>query len=70
MINIDDMALPAGKSCADCVGFARCRAFIGAAHIHDKQHRCDWSPSAFRQRNTAPKPAEMRIAPGQTLETS
>lgn len=46
----DDMALPAGKSCADCVSFVRCRAFIGPEHIHEKQARCDWSPSRFRPR--------------------
>ena len=50
----DDMALPAGKSCADCRNYERCRAFIGARHIHDKQTRCDWAPSRFWERVITP----------------
>jgi hypothetical protein len=46
----DDMALPAGKSCVDCVGFERRLAFIGAAHINDRATRCDWAPSHFVER--------------------
>lgn len=46
----DDMALPPGKSCADCLGFERCLAFIGAAHINERATRCDWSPSHFVER--------------------
>jgi len=41
------MALPAGRTCVDCVHFGGCVAFIGAEHIHDRQTRCDWSPSRF-----------------------
>lgn len=58
----DDMALPPGKSCADCRGFERCVAFIGEKHINDKATRCDWSPSAFAQRDAAPD-ARRQIGP-------
>ena len=44
----DDMALPPGKTCADCACFKRCVAFIGAKYINNSKTRCDWSPSAFQ----------------------
>ena len=43
-----DMNLPEGKSCADCVSFKRCIAFIGPEFISDKSVTCDWAPSRFR----------------------
>jgi hypothetical protein len=54
-IHSDDMALPEGKSCADCQSFTRCVAFIGARHINDQQHRCDWAPSRFHPMTRAPE---------------
>ena len=47
---MDDMLLPSGKHCTDCVSFQKCVAFIGPKHINDKQTRCDWAPSRFRQK--------------------
>lgn len=44
----DDMALPAGRTCADCISYARCVALLSARHVNDKQTRCDWAPSRFR----------------------
>lgn len=43
----DDMDLPAGKTCGDCVHCGRCTAIFG--HI-PADEACDWSPSRFRQR--------------------
>jgi hypothetical protein len=48
---IDDMALPAGKTCGDCIGWARCKAFIGS--LKPTNTRCDWAPSAFRDREAS-----------------
>ena len=56
----DDMALPKGRSCADCAFYRHCRAFIGEAHIHDKQTRCDWSPSRFIMVKRTADPATAR----------
>lgn len=58
MSDPDDMLLPEGKSCADCRNFERCKAFIGERHINDKQHRCDWAPSRFLQRNETERETE------------
>lgn len=41
----DEMDLPEGKTCADCVHCHRCCAIFG--HIPQDQV-CDWSPSRFR----------------------
>lgn len=43
----DDMNLPPGKTCADCVHCARCTAIFG--HIPEDEV-CDWSPSRFRDK--------------------
>lgn len=44
---VDDMALPAGKTCDDCVHLLRCLSFG-----FTKQHavRCDFSPSLFQEK--------------------
>lgn len=41
----DDMSLPEGKTCGDCVHCRRCTLMFG--HIPEDQS-CDWSPSRFR----------------------
>jgi hypothetical protein len=41
----DDMDLPEGKTCGDCVHGRRCTAMFG--HI-PADESCDWSPSRFR----------------------
>lgn len=41
----DDMDLPPGKTCADCVHCRRCTLIFG--HIPEDE-RCDWAPSRFR----------------------
>ncbi|WP_219097718.1 hypothetical protein [Pseudomonas sp. UMAB-40] len=40
----DDMDLPAGKTCADCVHCRRCTMMFG--HIPEDES-CDWAPSRF-----------------------
>ena len=45
----DDMNLPEGKTCADCVHCRRCTLMFG--HIPEDEV-CDWSPSRFH-----PQPA-------------
>lgn len=40
------MVLPEGKTCSDCVSFARCTAIIGRTGA---EQNCDWSPSRFRE---------------------
>lgn len=40
----DDMDLPRGKTCGDCVHFKRCAFLVGAKAEYT---RCDWSPSLF-----------------------
>jgi len=40
------MALPEGKSCADCIGYPRCHAFIG---LEEENEVCDWYPNRFKQ---------------------
>lgn len=42
----DDMDLPEGKTCADCVHCERCTKIFG--HIPEDE-ACDWSPSRFRE---------------------
>lgn len=41
----NDMDLPEGKNCGDCVHCRRCTAMFG--HI-PADESCDWSPSRFR----------------------
>ena len=48
----DEMDLPAGNTCADCVHCRRCTLMFG--HI-PADEVCDWSPSRFR---ATPQPAE------------
>lgn len=42
----DDMDLPEGKTCGDCVHVHRCTSMFG--HIPEDM-ACDWSPSRFRE---------------------
>lgn len=44
--NTDQMNLPEGKTCGDCLHCKRCTAMFG--HIPADQS-CDWSPSRFRE---------------------
>lgn len=46
----DDMSLPAGKTCGDCVHHARCAFLFGCP---SDNVTCDWSPSRFVQRRFA-----------------
>lgn len=41
----DDMDLPKGKTCADCVHCRRCTAMFGHTPADESY---DWSPSRFR----------------------
>lgn len=41
----DDMNLPPGRTCSDCVHCYRCTTMFG--HI-PQDEVCDWSPSRFR----------------------
>jgi hypothetical protein len=41
----NDMDLPEGKTCGDCVHCHRCTAMFG--HI-PADESCDWSPSRYR----------------------
>lgn len=47
----EEMKLPAGKACADCVHFRRCKSFIG---ISGRETKCDWHPSRFREKIPEP----------------
>lgn len=51
----DDMDLPEGMMCADCVHCRRCCLMFG--HIPADQV-CDWSPSRFRKRALSDKENE------------
>ncbi|MDT4828019.1 hypothetical protein FQZ97_613840 [compost metagenome] len=42
----DQMNLPEGKTCGDCVHCRRCTLMFG--HI-PADESCDWSPSRFRE---------------------
>ena len=55
---MDDMALPHGKTCSDCVHIQRCIA-LGVTRFEAVE--CDWSPSRFRDRSEARKGLETRI---------
>ncbi|MPR00718.1 hypothetical protein F0169_00720 [Pseudomonas sp. MAFF 212408] len=44
--NADQMNLPEGKTCGECVHCKRCTAMFG--HI-PADESCDWSPSRFRE---------------------
>ncbi|RMO77244.1 hypothetical protein ALQ35_100237 [Pseudomonas fluorescens] len=44
--NADQMNLPEGKTCGDCVHCKRCTAMF--SHI-PADESCDWSPSRFRE---------------------
>lgn len=43
----NDMRLPPGKSCGDCVNFAYCLRLFQCRYGSEE---CDWSPSRFRAR--------------------
>jgi hypothetical protein len=58
----DDMDLPPGKTCGDCGGWKRCKAFIGS--LQPTNTRCDWSPSAFWPAPPAPD-ASSTVAPAE-----
>lgn len=50
-----DMKLPEGKTCSDCANYEDCRRlFLVSAN----STVCDWSPSYFRQRETASSDGE------------
>jgi hypothetical protein len=53
----DDMDLPDGMTCADCVHCRRCCLMFG--HIPEDRS-CDWSPSRFQARPVAAAIAEGR----------
>ncbi len=40
----EDMKLPAGKTCADCMRFEGCKKFI---QCKGTNQWCDWAPSVF-----------------------
>lgn len=46
-VDTDQMNLPDGKTCADCVHCRRCTMMFG--HIPEDEV-CDWSPSRFTHR--------------------
>jgi hypothetical protein len=48
---IDDMALPYGKTCADCWHIRRCTAF---GFTKPEWTRCDFAPSRFVARKIQP----------------
>lgn len=52
----DDMDLPEGKTCGDCVHCGRCTSIFG--HI-PADESCDWSPSRFRQAVTSSEPVTL-----------
>lgn len=54
----DDMRLPEGKTCADCVRFPGCKSFIGITGLETS---CDWAPSYFVQRR-------VRLTPESNIE--
>jgi hypothetical protein len=41
---LDDMELPPGKKCGDCLSYSRCAWLF---QCDPKSKRCDWSPSRF-----------------------
>lgn len=53
--NADQMNLPEGKTCGDCVHCRRCTLMFG--HI-PADESCDWSPSRFHPAETAPSTDE------------
>lgn len=52
----DDMDLPEGKTCGDCVHCRRCTGMFG--HI-PADESCDWSPSRFRPAVTDAAPVTL-----------
>lgn len=52
----DDMALPEGRTCGDCVHCKRCCAIFG--HVPEDT-RCDWSPSRYQEAATLPTQREV-----------
>jgi hypothetical protein len=47
VVDHEEMNLPAGKTCGDCVHFRHCNLIFG--HIAADEV-CDWSPSRFAAR--------------------
>lgn len=63
----DDMDLPEGKTCGDCVHCRRCTAMFG--HIPTDES-CDWRPSRFRPTVTAAEPVTLStVKPPRDLRT-
>lgn len=63
----DDMDLPEGKTCGDCVHCSRCTAMFG--HI-PADESCDWSPSRFRLAVTSAEPVTLAtVKPPRVLRT-
>lgn len=54
MTNINDMALPKGKTYNDCRHIGKCKWFVGR---EGHETECDWSPSRFSPK-TKPEPKE------------
>lgn len=50
MSQVNDMALPAGKTCRDCFNYARCKMLFKCGESNTE---CDWAPSRFRGRPKA-----------------
>lgn len=47
----DEMRLPDGRTCRQCVHFARCTFLIG---VHPDSTVCDWHPSQFAEKLERP----------------
>ena len=63
----DDMDLPEGKTCGDCVHCRRCTGMFG--HI-PADESCDWSPSRFRPAVTDAAPVTLAtVKPPRDLRT-
>ena len=45
----DDMKLPLGKTCNDCVHDRRCKAMFG---VKGNETTCDFAPSRFHQKQS------------------
>ena len=43
----DDMKLPVGKTCGDCLHFGRCKWLVG---VRGKETTCDFAPSRFQEK--------------------
>jgi hypothetical protein len=48
MSAVNDMQLPDGKTCGDCVHYRKCLRLVYTVASHNKE--CDWSPSRFKDK--------------------